>query len=79
MTAEQISTVLLAQPFLPFTIHVADGRSFRVKHPDYVSRSPAGRIVIVYNDDGGDGFSILDLRLITELEVHPEPPDQEAA
>ncbi|MEM7681559.1 MAG: hypothetical protein AAF288_06365 [Planctomycetota bacterium] len=77
MTVEQFKSVLHAQPFQPFTIHVADGRAFKVRHPDYVSRSPAGRTVIVYGD--GDGFSILDLLLITEIEVHPDPTDQEAA
>jgi hypothetical protein len=68
--------VLHAQPFRPFTIHVADGRVFLVKHRDFVSRSPSGRTVIVHGDD--DQFSVLDPLLITEFEVHPGPSDQEA-
>ena len=77
MTIEQFKNVLHAQPFRPFTVHMADGRVFLVKHRDYVSRSPSGRTVIVHGDD--DCFSVLDLLRITELEVHPQPSDQEAA
>ncbi len=54
---EQLEDVLHAQPFRPFTIHMGDGRSFLVKHQDFVSRSPSGRSLIVYGDD--DRFSIL--------------------
>jgi hypothetical protein len=57
-----------ANPFRPFTIHLADGRSFTIQHRDFVSQSPGGRTIIVYGDD--ESFSILDLYLVTELEVH---------
>ena len=69
VTVDQIQGVLHAQPFSPFTIHMADGRVFLVKHSDFISRSPAGRTLIVYGED--DSFSVLDVLLITELEVHP--------
>ncbi len=68
MTVEQFKSALHANPFRPFTIHVTDGRVFLVKHRDFVSRSPSGRTVIVHNDD--DSFSVLDLLLVTELEVY---------
>jgi hypothetical protein len=68
MTVEQLKNVLHAEPFRPFTIHMGDGRSFFVKHRDFIARSPSGRTVIVYGDD--DGHSILDMLLVTELEVH---------
>jgi hypothetical protein len=68
MTMEQLRNVHLAQPFRPFTIRMADGRAFLVKHPEYLSHSPTGRTMIVHQDD--DSFSILDLLLVTEIEVH---------
>jgi hypothetical protein len=68
MTVEQLKNVHNSQPFRPFTIHMGDGRSFYVKHPDFISHSPAGRTLIVYGED--ENFSILDLLLVTELEVH---------
>lgn len=67
MTLEQLRAVREANPFHPFTIHLADGRSFRVPHRDYLSMSPGGRTVIVYQGD--EAFSILDLLLVTELAV----------
>jgi hypothetical protein len=77
MTVEQLKNVLQTQPFQPFTIHMGDGRTFLVKHRDFISRSPTGRTVIVHGDD--DSFSILDLLLITELEVHfPGKPEAAA-
>ena len=75
MTVEQLKNVLHAQPFRPFTIHMGDGRVFFVKHPDFISRSASGRTVIVHGDD--ETFSILDMLLVTEIEVHP--PSREAA
>ncbi|MEM6458839.1 MAG: hypothetical protein AAF710_05550 [Planctomycetota bacterium] len=76
MTIEQFKNVLHASPFRPFTIHTADGRVFMVKHRDFVSRSPSGRTVIVHSED--DSFSVLDLLLVSELEVHP-PESADAA
>jgi len=68
MSVEQLKNVHHAQPFRPFTVHMGDGRSFFVKHPDFISYSPSGRTIIVYRDD--DNFSILDMLLVTEIEVH---------
>ena len=67
MTAEQLRAVREAHPFRPFTIHVADGRTFTVPHRDFVSQSPGGRTIIVYRAE--ESFSIVDLFLVTELEV----------
>lgn len=69
MTIEQLRNVHHAQPYRPFTIHMGDGRSFYVKHPDFISRSETGRTVIVHGPD--ESFNVLDLLLVTELEVHP--------
>ena len=67
MTIEQLRTVHQSLPFRPFTIHMADGRSFRVPHRDFLSSSPSGRTIIVYGMD--DAFSIIDLLLVNEVEV----------
>jgi hypothetical protein len=72
MTSEQLRATRDAAPFRPFTLRVADGRSFRVHHRDYLSVSPGGRTVIVYQAD--EAFSILDLLLVTELTVDPPVP-----
>lgn len=67
MTAEQFRSLLRQQPFQPFTIRMADGRSFEVAHPDFVAQSQSGRTVIVVQPD--DSYSMLDLLLMSELEV----------
>jgi len=76
MTIEQFKSVLRAEPFHPFTIHMADGRVFLVKHRDFVSRSPSGRTVVVHHDD--DTHSVLDLLLMSELEVHTQDRNEAA-
>ncbi|MEM7680644.1 MAG: hypothetical protein AAF288_01675 [Planctomycetota bacterium] len=76
MTIDQFRSTLRHQPFQPFVIHTADGRSFRVDHSDFVAHSPGGRSVVVFRGD--DSHSVLDLLLITELEV-PAPDGNEAA
>jgi len=64
MTAEQLRTMREANPFRPFTIHLADGRMLTVPHRDFVSQSPAGRTIIVYRAD--EAFSVVDLLLVTK-------------
>ena len=67
MTIEQLRATREAQPFRPFTLYLAGGRSYRVPHRDYLSMSPSGRTVIIYQND--ESFSILDLLLVTEIVV----------
>ena len=67
MTGQQLRTAHLATPFRPFTIRMADGRSFHVPHPEFLVMSPGGRTVFIFRDD--EEFSILDLLLMTEIEM----------
>lgn len=71
MTIEQMRTIHEANPFQPFTIHLADGRNIRVIHNQRMIMSPSGRTCIVYRPD--DSFEIVDLLLVTTLEVHAGP------
>ena len=43
MTIQQLRAAYKATPFRPFTLHMADGRSFPVPHPDFLSMSPTGQ------------------------------------
>ncbi len=67
MTSEQFRSTLHLKPFRPLTIRMADGRTFDVAHPDFVAQSPSGRTVIVFQSD--ESYSLLDLLMMTELEV----------
>lgn len=72
MTVERLRAFHRAVPFRPFTIRVADGRSFHVPHPELLSLSPSGRTVHV--EYGDDEFSTIDLLLVTEIQVSPSEP-----
>jgi hypothetical protein len=69
VTFEQLRRVIDAMPFQPFTLHAADGRRFHVPHREFLSHTPGGRTLIVYDDQDDEAFSILDLLLVTEIEV----------
>ena len=70
MVIEQLRRLYMAQPFRPFMMHLADGRQLPVVHRDFIMVSPSGRTAIVYQPD--DSFNIVDLLLVTDLEVKPE-------
>ncbi len=69
MTIQQLRAAHRATPFKSFTVHMADGRSFNVPHPDFLFMSPSGRTVIIHQED--EEFNILDLLLMTEIEMNP--------
>ncbi len=66
MTIGKIRDLHQAQPFQRLMIHLADGRSFRVEHPEFMSISPTGRTIVVHLPD--DSVHIIDLFLVTSLE-----------
>jgi hypothetical protein len=67
MKIEKIREALHAQPFRPFSIHVADGGRLVVPHQDFVAVEPAGREIIVYR--ANNSHQIVDVLLITRLEM----------
>lgn len=73
MTVEQLRTAQQSAPFRPFTIHLPDCRPMHVPHPEFLSIGPTNRIAVVYRDDGS--ASIIDIALITELEIHSPVSD----
>ncbi len=69
MTIEQIHAVYNAQPFQPFTIHLADERAVPVLHHEFFMAVPSGRTLFVCQPD--DTVNIIDLLLVTDLELRP--------
>ena len=67
-TSDKLRAALRAQPFRPFTLHMGDGRALRVRHPDFVWIPPEGRRTVIVST-GGEGFEIVDLMLVTSIEV----------
>lgn len=67
MTADELRSAIKEQPFRPFRIRMVDGRRFDVQHPEFVALSPNGRIALAFSEAGT--HSVLDLRLMSELEI----------
>jgi hypothetical protein len=70
MTAD-IRKLMHAAPFVPFTIHLADGGQLRVPTVDHVAISPAGGRVIVFSDD--DTHDVLSALLISRITIDRQP------
>lgn len=70
MTTEQLRLLHHAKPFIPFVIHLADGTSVPVRHPELLLISQGGRTVIVNLE--GEQMAIVDVLLITKLSMEQE-------
>ncbi len=69
MTIEKMRPAYEAQPFRPFDIHLADGRSIPVVHREFIMAVPSGRTVLIVQPD--DTLNIIDLLFVTDLEIKP--------
>ena len=69
MKSDEIRKLVHARPFRPFVVHVADGGGLPVKHEDFVALSPSGHEMLVYRHDRPDDYEVVNLRLVTRLEV----------
>lgn len=67
MTINQVRQLHQAQPFKVFQIHLADGRSLKVSHPEALAIIPPGRTIVVAT--GEESYEVVDLLLVASLEV----------
>ena len=67
MTINQVRQLHQAQPFKAFRIHLADGRSLSVSHPEALAIIPPGRTIVVAT--GEEAYEVVDLLLVASLEV----------
>ena len=63
-TANPVRNAVTRQPFL---IRLADGRTYEVKHPEFVAVSPPGRELLFVGDD--QGIHQIDMNLVSEIET----------
>ena len=68
MTINELRNTLTAEPFRPFIVHTAGGRSLPVPHPDFLFVTGGGRTIII-NSTEDESFTIVDLLLVTQLEA----------
>jgi len=65
MTTDQFQAVHKVQPFKPFSLHLTDGTTHHVAHPELLWRTPGGRTLVL--SLGGEKMAIVDLLLVTEI------------
>jgi hypothetical protein len=64
MSIDELRKCIVASPFLPFTLNIADGRRIPVTGRDFILLAPEkGRTVVVYQRN--DDFDIIETMLIT--------------
>ena len=57
------------RPFRPFAIHLSDGRSLPVHHPEFLARSPDMNTLVYWHD--GARIETVDSEHVTSLEQMP--------
>lgn len=70
MSKDELVSYHDKRPFRPFAIHLTDGRSFDVHHPEFLARSPDASTLIYWFDLGRR--EEIDSHHITSLEQLPE-------
>jgi hypothetical protein len=67
MTIEGLKQLHAARPFRPFVLHLANGRTLRVKSPERFARSPSGRTAVLYGPRGS--FEMIELRQVMTISL----------
>lgn len=65
MTSETLARLHSTRPFVPFVIHMADGRRFRVDHPELLAYRPGSRMAVLLTED--TVFEHIDVFLLTSI------------
>ena len=65
MTVEKFDEFLKRRPFVPFTVHTADGAEFEVKSPEFAARTQNGRTIFI--STGDERTEWIDLLLVVRI------------
>jgi hypothetical protein len=71
MNIENIRQAVSSRPFIPFKIHLADGRTLAVQSPEFIYLFPFGRMILVVEPSGQ--WHHIDTLLATGLEYAQMP------
>ena len=72
MSAKDIRDLIRVSPFKPFRLHLADGKSLRVSHPDFVIASPELAVVANELPQGVPGeLNLIPYEHIVRIELLP--------
>ena len=65
---ERIRELLRAVRFQSFVIYMADGRTFRISHPDFVFAPPTNQSYVIVAEENQDRLHHLSALLMTGVE-----------
>jgi hypothetical protein len=51
MTARELQALIEAEPFRPFRIHMASGRTFDIRHPEMIRVGRTSATVFIYTQE----------------------------
>ena len=72
MHPDRVRDELKREPFRPFSLRMADGREYRVRHPEFVYMHPDGRTIYFVDEETGRGH-YLSRSLVAEVVTDPAP------
>ena len=75
MSPDELDEHLEARPFMPFTLHLADGQGFYVPTRGFIAHKPGSWSFIVYNLENL-GFRVVNLKLVTTATFEAAPTQQ---
>jgi hypothetical protein len=73
MDSGAIREAMHQQPFRPFSLRLADGRTIDIPHPDFIAIAGNGRRFVVFNATN-DAMSILEPLLVVSIEYAATEP-----
>lgn len=76
MTTAELQKAVKRRSFVPFTIRIADGASYRVPGAEWVLYPKPSRLCFVF-DVTSDGVELLDLLTMTSIKYDHMPPADE--
>ena len=68
MTSDDLKQLLRGAAFRPFTVY-AEGKSFRISHPEFAALTLPGKTLVVFHKND-NGFDLIDVDLIARVDVH---------
>ena len=77
MLTEEIRSLLSAQPFHPFFVHLADGTAVNIHHHDYAWLTPGG--VMLFVQEAGGRFHLINTAQITKFTFDAPQPTATAS
>lgn len=66
MTKDDIKRYQFRKPFMPFRLHLSDGRVFEIDHPEFLMHSRRSQSVLLA--DNQDKWRLIDLHHVLSVE-----------